>query len=349
MANTNAEVSPAAERIVQSLNGRDKTSNFEDVAREIYNLNRQEGFGMGASLDYINAQVNMKDLGFPEDFEILGVEQNGSVRTRGASGQIQTRDGMHLEVQSAQEADVTNRDWGGRQFTDNGDGTAQYTVQRGDNMWKISRSVMEERLGRKPTNAEVNEAYKQIAEANNITNPDAIKVGQELKIPSGYDQSSRDPYKPIDRKEGGLTEDAAVRRGEDSVFNALAVPGLPGTDSDWLKSQDVENVHRPDGSLQRKVTGQINGNGINNPEYSGYQSMDARGRLTDSHIEYSYGAILNFDTGNDYQQTIADVKSVDTTVNSTTGNYESTIRTAGGQIWRSVTNSDGNVVSFKQV
>ncbi len=347
MATTNPEVSPAAERIVKSFDGRDKTSNFEDIARDIYNLNRDQGFGMGASLDYINKQVNMKDLGFSEDFEILGVESNGSVRTRGTSGQIQLRDGMSLEVKSAREADVYTREINGRKFTENGDGTNNYTVKSGDTLSAISAAVMRDRLGRKPTAAEISEAYNQIALANEISDPNKISIGQELKIPQGYDQSSKDPYKPIDSKTGEVTRDTAMPRGEDDVFNAMAAPGLPGTSDSWTTPQ-VESVPRPDGSVQKKVTGQLDGFGTNNPEYTGYQSQDANGRITDSHIEYSYGANIEFDNGTDNKEYILGVKSVDTVVNNS-GEYVSTIRTEEGQVWRSVTKSDGKVISFKQV
>lgn len=349
MATTNPEVSPAAQDIVKSFSGRDKSSNFEDIARDVYNLNRDQGFGMGASLDYINKNVNMKDLGFAEDFEILGVEADGSWRTRGVAGQIQTRDGMNMEVTSAREADVRLREIKGRKFTDNGDGTLDYTVNSGDTMSRISRAVMTERLGRKPTEAEVRLAYNQIAEANGISDAGVIHPGQKLRIPQGFDQSSREPATSIDRKEAGATEETNLRRGADNIFNPLASPGLAQTDDSWISDQNVETVRRPDGSLQRKVTGELDAWG-SNPNFTGHQSFDNKGRLTDSHMEYSFGTTLRFENGRgdgSYEE-IESVKSIDTIPNAD-GNYVTTIKTEDGVIWRSVTNSDGNVLSFKKV
>lgn len=53
-----------------------------------------------------------------------------------------------------------------------GSGT-MYVVQSGDNLSKISKSFY----------GNTNE-YNKIAQANNISNPDKIQVGQELKIPA---------------------------------------------------------------------------------------------------------------------------------------------------------------------
>ncbi len=50
---------------------------------------------------------------------------------------------------------------------------AQYTVQAGDNLSKISKKFY----------GNANE-YPKIASANGISNPDLIRVGQNLKIPA---------------------------------------------------------------------------------------------------------------------------------------------------------------------
>jgi nucleoid-associated protein YgaU len=49
---------------------------------------------------------------------------------------------------------------------------AQYTVQAGDNLSKISKKFY----------GNANE-YPKIASANGISNPDLIRVGQQIKIP----------------------------------------------------------------------------------------------------------------------------------------------------------------------
>jgi hypothetical protein len=313
--------SNAADQVVRGFEGKTKNDDFSHVVDDIWRIQREEGFRTGASLDYINASVDMKALGFAEDFEILGIEEDGRMRTRGVSGQIQMRDGVHLQVESASEADVANKEWGGRSFTDQGDGNAKYTVQGGDTMWGISNSVMEERLGRKPTDSEIDEAYRQIAEANNITNADQIQIGQELNIPIGYEQSSRDPLTPLPREEGRLTEDSSIARGNDNVFNAMAAPGLTGTDEDWLIDMKAENVRRPDGSIQRKFSGQLDGWGGNDVEFSGHQSMDNNGQVTDSRIEYGgVGANIDFDNGSGNAFRIDQVRIIEKAVNPRKGN-----------------------------
>jgi len=50
---------------------------------------------------------------------------------------------------------------------------AQYTVQSGDNLSKISKTFY----------GNPNQ-YQKIAEANGISNPDLVRVGQQLQIPA---------------------------------------------------------------------------------------------------------------------------------------------------------------------
>ena len=55
----------------------------------------------------------------------------------------------------------------------NGDLPTTYSVKEGDNLWKISESFYDSGYN-----------WVDIASENSLSNPDAIEVGQELKIPN---------------------------------------------------------------------------------------------------------------------------------------------------------------------
>jgi nucleoid-associated protein YgaU len=62
----------------------------------------------------------------------------------------------------------------------------EYIVEPGDCLWRIARSIIEERTGTNPSNAEIARFWPVIYEANRGTigsNPNLIFPGQRLAIP----------------------------------------------------------------------------------------------------------------------------------------------------------------------
>ena len=62
-----------------------------------------------------------------------------------------------------------------------GNRSQEYTVQKGDNLTRIVRSVMQD-AGLRPSNQELYEAVGQVARRNNLANPDLIYPGQQLDV-----------------------------------------------------------------------------------------------------------------------------------------------------------------------
>ncbi|MEY2475792.1 MAG: resuscitation-promoting factor RpfA [Actinomycetota bacterium] len=65
---------------------------------------------------------------------------------------------------------------------------ALHTVSPGENCWSIAASLLETRLGRTPTDAEVAPTWRALVDANanrfRTGNPDLIFSGQELVLPA---------------------------------------------------------------------------------------------------------------------------------------------------------------------
>lgn len=73
---------------------------------------------------------------------------------------------------------------------DGGSTTAEVAAQSGDSMWSITEQVLEERLDRAPTTAEIAQVWDLVLEANadhlpEPGNPDLIYVGQTVFVPVG--------------------------------------------------------------------------------------------------------------------------------------------------------------------
>ena len=82
------------------------------------------------------------------------------------------------------EANVENKQWGKRLFAVSEDGTAHYKVVTGDNLWSIATDVLSHQQleGGQPTNTAIQQLIVQIAQDNQITNPNLIFPEQPLTI-----------------------------------------------------------------------------------------------------------------------------------------------------------------------
>lgn len=68
---------------------------------------------------------------------------------------------------------------------------ASVTVERGDNLWKISQSRLDEVLGREATIREVDPYWRAVVSLNRERlrsgNPDLIYPGEEVALPASTD------------------------------------------------------------------------------------------------------------------------------------------------------------------
>ncbi len=345
-----------ADRIVDGFKGKDKNSDFSHVMNEIIQLQNstdiKDRAEFAATMKIVNAELDMRDYGFPTDEELLRVNENGRLLTQ-SGNQINARELVHLQLEGGRTITTGTETWGKRDFQTSTDGSAQYKVAKGDNLWGISRDILTEKFkneGRegKPSQNEINDFYRSLAEANGIKDPNKLKIGQSLTIPQGTTEKAAMP----EVKGASLSPNDPDVEHFDNSFNAMAGPGLPGGDSDWIMSGTLQQTsERPgEGMTVSKYKGQIDGWSGNNPTFEASQTTDRYGKVTSSNVKYDGdGLNTEFEVGNNQQPISLDgVKEIDTAL-MMNGNYESTIRLADGSLYRSTTDATGKVIEFKQL
>lgn len=139
--------------------------------------------------------------------------------------------------------------WGSRDFAVHEDGTADYTVKRGDTLWEISKDVLRERHkdepGYRPTREEIEQQVDEIARHNHIEDPDRIDVGQRLEIPrAGEAGVYRDADGRVTRVEYPNGRPARSIEYDDSG-NPTRIASDDGRE--WRKGADGWKEYDPDG------------------------------------------------------------------------------------------------------
>ena len=320
-------------------------TNYLDTVKILTEAQNDTGFKFDSIMKQVNNNVDMKSHGFSEDFELLRVMGNGNVLTKSEDGRtVQERDPVHLQVMNSKDALGTEEKWGKRDFDVRSDGSAEYDVKKGDNLWSITKDTLQERLGRKPTQSEINESYKQIAEANDIKDANKLKVGQKLLIPQG---GKVDVEKLPETKNPTLDFSSDTARGNDGSFNAMSTPGFNGTDESWISNKKVESQIHGAQSVRTTYSGQIDGSGFNNPNFNASETTDAFGRIKERNVAYDGdGLDLTVDTGFGQKQDLQGIKNIATVFNPVTGTYDSQISLSNGTKYTSITDSSGKVIRF---
>jgi hypothetical protein len=99
--------------------------------------------------------------------------------------------------------------WGKRAFVVHDDGTAEYTLKKGDTLWDVARDVLKhENPGHKPTAKEIREEVGRIAGENGIEKVARVEPGETLVISprrqeKGEDHGKRSGGTDSDLPEGG--------------------------------------------------------------------------------------------------------------------------------------------------
>ncbi len=347
-------MSGEVEQVSSKFNELRAGDDFSGVAEQLRDLQRGDNANWKSNVADINRKVDMKALGFEEDFSILGVNQQGKVMTKSEDGQtVQMRDRTHLEVQAEKPNTVSTEKWGKREFDASGDGSATYKIKRGDNLWSIAKDTLSEQLGRAAKDSEIATHVKDIARENEIKDPNKIYAGKELKIPI-----SRPIGELPTREKPALspTEESVQAEDEVEARNALAAPGLgpdrAGVSDSAVGERNLVSRDRSEGITTAKYEGSLSDGllGFNDTKFQSERITAENGALLSSRVEYDgSGANLNFADENGSSIKINQVKSIATTFNSEAGSYETTITRGNGEKYRSVTGADGQIISLRQI
>ncbi len=188
------------DNIVSELNGMSSNQDFDHVAQHIGQLQQSDRAHFQDNLAQINQSVDMKNLGFKEDFQIVGVQPGKIVALSEDKKQFEFRDvhNMNKEFQVADNASEQQTIGAkGREAKVYPDGSADYTVAKNDNLWSISRDVLAERSNRPPTQNEIGNFVHDVAVANHIeNNPGSIKPGDVIHIPALVAENPTPPLHP---------------------------------------------------------------------------------------------------------------------------------------------------------
>ncbi len=362
------------DNIVHNLQGMRSDSDFSQVGRQIRDMQQNDPSHLQRNLQRINDSVDMRTLGFPSDFRIAGVNEQNRLVTISEDGRnVEQRNMRDMHVDRTEPNRGQTERMGSREVTTNPvDGSRNYTSRPGDNLWSVARDSLQHQTGERPTNSQINEQVRNIARENNITDPNRLMVGTELRLPTNEAQrpeqqrpGQQRPESPVpgrpDRPAGPYSPNLAADNPEiqprGGASSVLATPGLAGD-----RAQDPAVNFRTQGLSQTSengdritnYTGKLNNGtiGYTGTEFTAQETQDRSGRLVRSVVNYqndmwSHGAEVTFrtPTGN---QSIPHVTQVETNFNARTGRYDTTIRTHGGQSYAATTDRDGRVVSFRE-
>ncbi len=356
--------------IVDGMNKTHRGESFQYETDLLLSLQKSSPATFAADRDEINNRVAMDKLGFPEDFKIVSVTNDNRILSTSQDGsKYQLRNGSTLDVVQEFPAGAVPPVAGlpTGEFVPRADGSAQYTVKAGDTLWNITKDILTRNgAGRVPSNTDIDQTYRKIAQANALTNPNRLSIGQQLNIPAPGAEGIYPVVPPLAVPPvPGYPNTDVLTSGHPNlkpvgvgIFNPMAAAGLPGGDDSYVYSRTKTGVENIAGNQRIGYTGWIRDSSLglntNNTKFDASEVTDASGRILSRHIDYSnpmpqyadWGAKLKFDRGFGSPIELG-VRSVDTTFDIT-GNYQSTIRTDDGRTFHSITNSQGKVIRFYQ-
>jgi hypothetical protein len=354
----------AVDNIVQNFKKLDQSSDFSGVASQLIDLQKHARDSWKQNIDEINQRVDMKALGFPDDFKILGVNEKGRLVTTSEDGRkLQERDLSHMQVKTERANTTSVEKRGNRDFYANGDGSGSYVTKHGDTLWSIAKDTLKAQSGQAPSNTEIANAVKAIARENNIQDPNKIGVGQEIRVPTA---APRAEYpKAIEPQLPPTAQILQPRRYEQST-NPLTVPGLgpevavrergfrerggmPDRE-EGVRDREVVSRDRSEGRTTTKYQGSLNDGwvGFRDTKFEAERTVGQNGQIINENVKYSNaGANLKFDDGRGGKIQIDNTKEVNTRFNSESGKYESTVTDLNGSQYRFTTGQSGRVEDFQ--
>lgn len=112
-----------------------------------------------------------------------GLEEAGKIVSVKSAESVQPQ-----ATDAAAQPRVRSEQWGNREFTVNGDGTAEYVVKSGDTVWSVATDVLRNRLGHEPSSGAIAGEVQRIAEASGLNKPprtpDLIYPEDKLIVPA---------------------------------------------------------------------------------------------------------------------------------------------------------------------
>lgn len=338
--------------IVTDLQRMRPNSDFTQIGEQIRDLQQRDPQHFQRNLQRINDSVNMRDLGFPSDFRIAGVNAQGRMVTVSEDGRtVEQRDMRNMgRAENPTAAPAAERIGGREVQVDPVDGTRTYTSRRGDSTWSIARDSLRGPNGERPTEAQVAERVQAIARENGMADPGRLMQGTELRIPRNDDPRAAARG---DRQQGpfgpNLPADSPELRPRDNTSNLLAPPGLAGDRrDDPMVRNRVQGLveRRENGSTITNYTGQLRDGYFTDTNFTARQTTDQSGRIVHNRVTYdSDGPAITFRTPNGPQR-IDHVRSVESTFNARTGRYDTTVTAADGQRYVGVTTRDGRPFTY---
>ena len=343
----------AVDNIVQNFNKLDQTSDFSGVASQLIDLQKQSRNSWKQNIDEINRQVDMKALGFPEDFRIIGVNEKGRLLTTSEDGRrLQERDLSHMAVKSERPNHMEVERRGNRDFFKNSDNSGSYVTKQGDTLWSIAKETLKAENGKTPTNSEIANAVKAIARENNISDPNKIGVGQEIRIGVS---APRPEYPKALAPELKPSDSAVAPKLSDRTTNPITPPGLgPETETrEWgIRNRQVVSRDRSEGHTTTRYEGAVNDGvlGMFDTKFQSERTVGQNGQLIKESVQYANkGTDLTFDNGKNGTVRVDNVTQIETRFNSESGKYESMVTDLDGSKYRITTGQSGHTEKFETV
>lgn len=350
------------DNISERLNRAPATQDLRELTQEVSQLQRNPALWQ-QERERINSSVDMSRFGFArgDDVQIMGVER-GQLVTRSSDGrteQLRDNTGRVTRERSVTPGTDANNPNGNRQFRENADGSAQYTLRRGDTMSGVAQERLTRELGRAPNGSEISRAVQEYARVNNITDVNRVPVGRELRLPP----SNESMVRPRERVNGtpGLAPDNAALDPRGRAYHPLNVPGQveSGRDGDAQYSARSRNNDRTERHGNRdvrtydtQVGSDIAIPGINpRTNVQVREETDPRtGAMLRSRVNYDgQGADFTVRTDDGNTRTLSGVRQVESVLDPRSGGYATSLTLADGTRHTMTTERDGRVSDWHVV